>query len=266
MKSRLLLLTLLCGVLLLLLASCQLEQADDPAMPSASERWASQFYAYAGRDSLIQSTLAELRHHANIQEWIKSYQQDRARPLWDVAVHVGEVNEEEALYIPIVVKGRQQIEWIWVLYASHGSDLRGYYVSRASIRQEYLWMFDYFTQRVFHPQGRGEMAARSTYYKQIGNTLCACVRVPRISLPGLGNESSGKYTPFPMAPDFSINNCFPIPRWSIPGSEDVIADPVLDTARRRRIEGMPPPPRFAPSGPVEGPPPTPPPPPPPSSL
>ena len=49
--------------------------------------------------------------------------QVKARLVWQGISHVGEVGVNEIVYIPIHIQGENEINWVWVIYLDHGTQI-----------------------------------------------------------------------------------------------------------------------------------------------
>lgn len=112
------------------------QRPDDYALTDAGSAFRKTF-AYAGNDSLILSTLDRLKRLPESQGQAKYLASIGARPLWDDAVHIGETNQKERLFIPVTIRGEKEINWVWVIYADHGDQLYSEYLQRGKAPVEH---------------------------------------------------------------------------------------------------------------------------------
>lgn len=164
------------GLATLLLAAllwcCRQDDPPDhqpPLTPSEQTDLAlRQTFAYAGKDSLILTTIDHFQGLPEAKDQAEYLTSIGARPLWDKAVHIGDINQAERLFVPIAIRGEDQINWIWIIYADHGQELFSEYLQRGKAPAENAWMFDLFTQEAlgkhlphgvtFKPEGQGRVS------------------------------------------------------------------------------------------------------------
>lgn len=141
-----------------------------------------QTFAYAGRDSLILSTLDRLKELPESPKQASYLASFGARPLWDKAVHIGETNRTERLFVPVAIRGEAEINWVWIIYADHGKALYSEYLQRGQASEEHAWMFDLFTQEALGKRPSSGVTFRAKdeardFYQTIGGKIYRCYRV-----------------------------------------------------------------------------------------
>ena len=143
--------------------------------------------------------------------------QVKARLVWQGISHVGEVGVNEIVYIPIHIQGENEINWIWVIYLDHGTQISSEFLNRAEVYDDHLWLFDYLTQK-----GLGHVAKSGVYYtppsgarsfrKEINGKLYECTRAHSFTVGNLYDDdmnvvdggSSTRFHPENCVPVFSF--------------------------------------------------------------
>lgn len=107
------------------LPSCRWE-ADDPGTDRSSSLAPlaiEKALTYSGKDSLVLSTIARLKSLPEAKSFALTLARQRLSPLWNRAIHIGQINQEECLFIPVHRQGEEEITRIWVINAVPGKEL-----------------------------------------------------------------------------------------------------------------------------------------------
>jgi hypothetical protein len=147
------------------------------------------------------------------------FSQVKARLVWRGVSHVGEVGVNETVYIPIHIQGEDEINWIWVIYLDHGTQISSEFLNRAEVYDDHLWLFDYLTQK-----GLGHVAKSGVYYappsgarsfrKVINGKLYECTRAHSFTVGNFYDDemnvvdggSSTRFHPENCVPVFSFED------------------------------------------------------------
>lgn len=203
----------------ILFAGCR-SDADIETQPTSKlspDRLVEQTFHYTGSDQTIQTIMESIKQLPEAQGMAAHLSQVKARLVWQGISHVGEVGVNEIVYIPIHIQGENEINWIWVIYLDHGTQISSEFLNRAEVYDDHLWLFDYLTQK-----GLGHVAKSGVYYtppsgarsfrKEINGKLYECTRAHSFTVGNLYDDdmnvvnrgSSTRFHPENCVPVFSF--------------------------------------------------------------
>ncbi len=135
--------TLLGFLLLIAISGCEKENVMEPEQ-DISER----FFAYDEQVKLIEDVIIFLKNKNDSVQFINEFAENYGYPKWSKLINIYESEFNRSLiFIPIVNTQYTEIETIWVFKIINGY-IEYYPVDKASVKNEDLWSFDYFTQEV----------------------------------------------------------------------------------------------------------------------
>ena len=203
----------------ILFAGCR-SDADietQPASKLSPDQLVAQTFHYIGSDQTIQTIMQSIKQLPEAKGMAAHLSQVKARLVWQGISHVGEVGVNEIVYIPIHIQGENEINWIWVIYLDHGTQISSEFLNRAEVYDDHLWLFDYLTQK-----GLGHVAKSGVYYtppsgarsfrKEINGKLYECTRAHSFTVGNLYDDdmnvvdggSSTRFHPENCVPVFSF--------------------------------------------------------------
>ena len=203
----------------ILFAGCR-SDADietQPASKLSPDQLVAQTFNYIGSDQTIQTIMESIKQLPEAKGMAAHLSQVKARLVWQGISHVGEVGVNEIVYIPIHIQGENEINWIWVIYLDHGTQISSEFLNRAEVYDDHLWLFDYLTQK-----GLGHVAKSGVYYtppsgarsfrKEINGKLYECTRAHSFTVGNLYDDdmnvvnrgSSTRFHPENCVPVFSF--------------------------------------------------------------
>lgn len=203
----------------ILFAGCR-SDADietQPASKLSPDQLVTQTFHYTGSDQTIQTIMELIKQLPEAKGMAAHLSQVKARLVWQGISHVGEVGVNEIVYIPIHIQGENEINWIWVIYLDHGTQISSEFLNRAEVYDDHLWLFDYLTQK-----GLGHVAKSGVYYtppsgarsfrKEINGKLYECTRAHSFTVGNLYDDdmnvvdggSSTRFHPENCVPVFSF--------------------------------------------------------------
>lgn len=203
----------------ILFAGCR-SDADietQPASKLSPNQLVAQTFNYIGSDQAIQTIMESIKQLPEAKGMAAHLSQVKARLVWQGISHVGEVGVNEIVYIPIHIQGENEINWIWVIYLDHGTQISSEFLNRAEVYDDHLWLFDYLTQK-----GLGHVAKSGVYYtppsgarsfrKVINGKLYECTRAHSFTVGDLYDDdmnvvdggSSTRFHPENCVPVFSF--------------------------------------------------------------
>ena len=203
----------------ILFAGCR-SDADietQPASKLSPDQLVEQTFHYTGSDHTIQTIMESIKQLPEARGMAAHLSQVKARLVWQGISHVGEVGVNEIVYIPIHIQGENEINWIWVIYLDHGTQISSEFLNRAEVYDDHLWLFDYLTQK-----GLGHVAKSGVYYtppsgarsfrKEINGKLYECTRAHSFTVGNLYDDdmnvvdggSSTRFHPENCVPVFSF--------------------------------------------------------------
>lgn len=203
----------------ILFAGCR-SDADietQPASKLSPDQLVEQTFHYIGSDQTIQTIMESIKQLPEAKGMAAHLSQVKARLVWQGISHVGEVGVNEIVYIPIHIQGENEINWIWVIYLDHGTQISSEFLNRAEVYDDHLWLFDYLTQK-----GLGHVAKSGVYYtppsgarsfrKVINGKLYECTRAHSFTVGNLYDDdmnvvdggSSTRFHPENCVPVFSF--------------------------------------------------------------
>lgn len=203
----------------ILFAGCR-SDADietQPASKLSPDQLVAQMFNYIGSDQTIQTIMESIKQLPEAKGMAAHLSQVKARLVWQGISHVGEVGVNEIVYIPIHIQGENEINWIWVIYLDHGTQISSEFLNRAEVYDDHLWLFDYLTQK-----GLGHVAKSGVYYtppsgarsfrKEINGKLYECTRAHSFTVGNLYDDdmnvvdggSSTRFHPENCVPVFSF--------------------------------------------------------------
>ena len=203
----------------ILFAGCR-SDADietQPASKLSPDQLVAQTFNYIGSDQTIQTIMESIKQLPEAKGMAAHLSQVKARLVWQGISHVGEVGVNEVVYIPIHIQGENEINWIWVIYLDHGTQISSEFLNRAEVYDDHLWLFDYLTQK-----GLGHVAKSGVYYtppsgarsfrKEINGKLYECTRAHSFTVGNLYDDdmnvvdggSSTRFHPENCVPVFSF--------------------------------------------------------------
>lgn len=216
----------------ILFAGCR-SDADIETQPTSKlspDRLVEQTFHYTGSDQTIQTIMESIKQLPEAQGMAAHLSQVKARLVWQGISHVGEVGVNEIVYIPIHIQGENEINWIWVIYLDHGTQISSEFLNRAEVYDDHLWLFDYLTQK-----GLGHVAKSGVYYtppsgarsfsKVINGKLYECTRAHSFTVGDLYDDdmnvvnrgSSTRFHPENCVPVFEFQG-FDRPRGRFSGA------------------------------------------------
>lgn len=203
----------------ILFAGCRsdVDIETQPASKLSPDQLVTQTFHYTGSDQTIQTIMELIKQLPEAKGMAAHLSQVKARLVWQGISHVGEVGVNEIVYIPIHIQGENEINWIWVIYLDHGTQISSEFLNRAEVYDDHLWLFDYLTQK-----GLGHVAKSGVYYtppsgarsfrKEINGTLYECTRAHSFTVGNLYDDdmnvvdggSSTRFHPENCVPVFSF--------------------------------------------------------------
>ena len=216
----------------ILFAGCR-SDADietQPASKLSPDQLVAQTFNYIGSDQTIQTIMESIKQLPEAKGMAAHLSQVKARLVWQGISHVGEVGVNEIVYIPIHIQGENEINWIWVIYLDHGTQISSEFLNRAEVYDDHLWLFDYLTQK-----GLGHVAKSGVYYtpppgarsfrKVINGKLYECTRAHSFTVGNLYDDdmnvvdggSSTRFHPENCVPVFEFQG-FDRPRGRFSGA------------------------------------------------
>lgn len=216
----------------ILFAGCR-SDADIETQPTSKlspDRLVEQTFHYTGSDQTIQTIMESIKQLPEAKGMAAHLSQVKARLVWQGISHVGEVGVNEIVYIPIHIQGENEINWIWVIYLDHGTQISSEFLNRAEVYDDHLWLFDYLTQK-----GLGHVAKSGVYYtpppgarsfrKVINGKLYECTRAHSFTVGNLYDDdmnvvdggSSTRFHPENCVPVFEFQG-FDRPRGRFSGA------------------------------------------------
>ena len=216
----------------ILFAGCR-SDADietQPASKLSTDQLVTQTFHYTGSDETIQTIMESIKQLPEAKGMAAHLSQVKARLVWQGISHVGEVGVNEIVYIPIHIQGENEINWIWVIYLDHGTQISSEFLNRAEVYDDHLWLFDYLTQK-----GLGHVAKSGVYYtppsgarsfsKEINGKLYECTRAHSFTVGNLYDDdmnvvdggSSTRFHPENCVPVFEFQG-FDRPRGRFSGA------------------------------------------------
>lgn len=216
----------------ILFAGCR-SDADietQPASKLSPDQLVAQTFNYIGSDQTIQTIMESIKQLPEAKGMAAHLSQVKARLVWQGISHVGEVGVNEIVYIPIHIQGENEINWIWVIYLDHGTQISSEFLNRAEVYDDHLWLFDYLTQK-----GLGHVAKSGVYYtppsgarsfrKEINGKLYECTRAHSFTVGNLYDDdmnvvdggSSTRFHPENCVPVFEFQG-FDRPRGRFSGA------------------------------------------------
>lgn len=203
----------------ILFAGCRsdVDIETQPVSKLSPDQLVTQTFHYTGSDQTIQTIMELIKQLPEAKGMAAHLSQVKARLVWQGISHVGEVGVNEIVYIPIHIQGENEINWIWVIYLDHGTQISSEFLNRAEVYDDHLWLFDYLTQK-----GLGHVAKSGVYYtppsgarsfrKEINGTLYECTRAHSFTVGNLYDDdmnvvdggSSTRFHPENCVPVFSF--------------------------------------------------------------
>lgn len=203
----------------ILFAGCRsdVDIETQPASKLSPDQLVTQTFHYTGSDQTIQTIMESIKQLPEAKGMAAHLSQVKARLVWQGISHVGEVGVNEIVYIPIHIQGENEINWIWVIYLDHGTQISSEFLNRAEVYDDHLWLFDYLTQK-----GLGHVAKSGVYYtppsgarsfrKEINGVLYECTRAHSFTVGNLYDDdmnvvdggSSTRFHPENCVPVFSF--------------------------------------------------------------
>ena len=179
----------------------------------------AQTFHYTGSDQTLRAIMESIKQLPEAKGMAAHFSQVKARLVWRGVSHVGEVGVNETVYIPIHIQGEDEINWIWVIYLDHGTQISSEFLNRAEVYDDHLWLFDYLTQK-----GLGHVAKSGVYYappsgarsfrKVINGKLYECTRAHSFTVGNFYDDemnvvdggSSTRFHPENCVPVFSFED------------------------------------------------------------
>ena len=179
----------------------------------------AQTFHYTGSDQTLRTIMESIKQLPEAKGMAAHFSQVKARLVWQGVSHVGEVGVNETVYIPIHIQGEDEINWIWVIYLDHGTQISSEFLNRAEVYDDHLWLFDYLTQK-----GLGHVARSGVYYvppsgarsfrKVINGKLYECTRAHSFTVGNFYDDkmnvvdggSSTRFHPENCVPVFSFED------------------------------------------------------------
>ena len=203
----------------ILFAGCRsdVDIETQPVSKLSPDQLVTQTFHYTGSDQTIQTIMELIKQLPEAKGMAAHLSQVKARLVWQGISHVGEVGVNEIVYIPIHIQGENEINWIWVIYLDHGTQISSEFLNRAEVYDDHLWLFDYLTQK-----GLGHVAKSGVYYtpppgarsfrKVINGKLYECTRAHSFTVGNLYDDdmnvvdggSSTRFHPENCVPVFSF--------------------------------------------------------------
>ena len=179
----------------------------------------AQTFHYTGSDQTLRTIMESIKQLPEAKGMAAHLSKVKARLVWQGVSHVGEVGVNETVYIPIHIQGEDEINWIWVIYLDHGTQISSEFLNRAEVYDDHLWLFDYLTQK-----GLGHVARSGVYYvppsgarsfrKVINGKLYECTRAHSFTVGNFYDDkmnvvdggSSTRFHPENCVPVFSFED------------------------------------------------------------
>ena len=216
----------------ILFAGCRsdVDIETQPVSKLSPDQLVTQTFHYTGSDQTIQTIMELIKQLPEAKGMAAHLSQVKARLVWQGISHVGEVGVNEIVYIPIHIQGENEINWIWVIYLDHGTQISSEFLNRAEVYDDHLWLFDYLTQK-----GLGHVAKSGVYYtppsgarsfrKEINGKLYECTRAHSFTVGNLYDDdmnvvdggSSTRFHPENCVPVFEFQG-FDRPRGRFSGA------------------------------------------------
>ena len=216
----------------ILFAGCRSDTdiETQPASKLSPDQLVAQTFNYIGSDQTVQTIMESIKQLPEAKGMAAHLSQVKARLVWQGISHVGEVGVNEIVYIPIHIQGENEINWIWVIYLDHGTQISSEFLNRAEVYDDHLWLFDYLTQK-----GLGHVAKSGVYYtpppgarsfrKVINGKLYECTRAHSFTVGNLYDDdmnvvdggSSTRFHPENCVPVFEFQG-FDRPRGRFSGA------------------------------------------------
>ena len=216
----------------ILFAGCRSDTdiETQPASKLSPDQLVAQTFNYIGSDQTVQTIMESIKQLPEAKGMAAHLSQVKARLVWQGISHVGEVGVNEIVYIPIHIQGENEINWIWVIYLDHGTQISSEFLNRAEVYDDHLWLFDYLTQK-----GLGHVAKSGVYYtppsgarsfrKEINGKLYECTRAHSFTVGNLYDDdmnvvdggSSTRFHPENCVPVFEFQG-FDRPRGRFSGA------------------------------------------------
>ena len=200
----------------ILFAGCR-SDADietQPVSKLSPDQLVTQTFHYTGSDQTIQTIMESIKQLPEAKGMAAHLSQVKARLVWQGISHVGEVGVNEIVYIPIHIQGENEINWIWVIYLDHGTQISSEFLNRAEVYDDHLWLFDYLTQK-----GLGHVAKSGVYYtppsgarsfrKEINGVLYECTRAHSFTVGNLYDDDMNVVNRG-SSTRFHPENCVPV--------------------------------------------------------
>ena len=124
----------------ILFAGCR-SDADietQPASKLSPDQLVAQTFHYTGSDQTIQTIMESIKQLPEAKGMAAHLSQVKARLVWQGISHVGEVGVNEIVYIPIHIQGENEINWIWVIYLDHGTQISSEFLNRTEVYDDTL--------------------------------------------------------------------------------------------------------------------------------
>ena len=179
----------------ILFAGCRsdVDIETQPVSKLSPDQLVTQTFHYTGSDQTIQTIMESIKQLPEAKGMAAHLSQVKARLVWQGVSHVGEVGVNEIVYIPIHIQGENEINWIWVIYLDHETQISSEFLNRAEVYDDHLWLFDYLTQK-----GLGHVAKSGVYYtppsgarsfrKKINGVLYECTRAYSFTVGNLYDD------------------------------------------------------------------------------
>lgn len=200
----------------ILFAGCRndVDIETQPASKLSPDQLVTQTFHYTGSDQTIQTIMESIKQLPEAKGMAAHLSQVKARLVWQGISHVGEVGVNEIVYIPIHIQGENEINWIWVIYLDHGTQISSEFLNRAEVYDDHLWLFDYLTQK-----GLGHVAKSGVYYtppsgarsfrKEINGVLYECTRAHSFTVGNLYDDDMNVVNRG-SSTRFHPENCVPV--------------------------------------------------------
>lgn len=200
----------------ILFAGCRsdVDIETQPVSKLSPDQLVTQTFHYTGSDQTIQTIMESIKQLPEAKGMAAHLSQVKARLVWQGISHVGEVGVNEIVYIPIHIQGENEINWIWVIYLDHGTQISSEFLNRAEVYDDHLWLFDYLTQK-----GLGHVAKSGVYYtppsgarsfrKEINGVLYECTRAHSFTVGNLYDDDMNVVNRG-SSTRFHPENCVPV--------------------------------------------------------
>lgn len=115
------------------------------------------FFEYSGSNESVAGIVSMMEQKNDSSEYVSTYSKEYGVPLWDESVWLP-YDGCSLTVVPIIEKENQEFQTIWVFrQKGHVVDYFTYSKKNELGKYSaYYWMFDYFTQKIFHKESTND--------------------------------------------------------------------------------------------------------------